>query len=417
MANKPSPQQNPVKEALTNLMNAPVYTNPGAAFAAQRAALETIPSETPATKEQWQQLYEVAEHIYKAEPWEYLYDSERITMLLPGRDEPVYIIVMGAAEETYGIGIYPGYDAISRIEKLAESDSPTANLSFAFEQNCINLYFGNRDELEKRDHNIIKELGLKFRGKNRWPYFRSMKPGFFPWHLNYDDAALSIDALQNFYMAFVAYATNEELEIDFDGGQTLLRFFDAKSDMWYNTAIKMPPRPVVSPKLIVSDAALLDGIKKRKKTKDALGVIVTYLPTPIQEKEERPMVPRAIILVNMQNGMIINQETATIDGDFASVVLDVLINYIEANGRPSVIAVPDDNTAAYVEDFSAKIGVKLKYDERLIEVISDLLGHFSGGQDEMLDALLEEIPEDKLEEFLQVLPEEMRQEVLNRLQK
>ena len=36
---------------------------------------------------------------------------------------------------------------------------------------------------EREDLGIIKRLGLKFRGENAWPKFRSYRPGFAPWFL------------------------------------------------------------------------------------------------------------------------------------------------------------------------------------------------------------------------------------------
>jgi len=79
------------------------------------------------------------------------------------------------------------------------------------------------------------------REKNEWPYFRSMKPGFLPWHINGNEAELVIAALQNFVMAYKAYV-EQDFEIDFEGDETLFHFYDDETDMWYNTVIKMPTR-------------------------------------------------------------------------------------------------------------------------------------------------------------------------------
>jgi len=55
-------------------------------------------------------------------PWKNLHESQRITLLLPGKDEPVYIVVMGSGEMTYGIGVYPGYNSLYRLLKMSESE-------------------------------------------------------------------------------------------------------------------------------------------------------------------------------------------------------------------------------------------------------------------------------------------------------
>ena len=42
--------------------------------------------------------------------------------------------------------------------------------------------------LTKDDLKVLKQLGLKFRGSNAWPQFRSFQPGYYPWHLTESEA-------------------------------------------------------------------------------------------------------------------------------------------------------------------------------------------------------------------------------------
>ena len=56
--------------------------------------------------------------------------------------------------------------------------------------------FENREVLEGEDRGIIRQLGLKFRGRNAWPMFRSYRPGFFPWLIDSHEAELLTCALE-----------------------------------------------------------------------------------------------------------------------------------------------------------------------------------------------------------------------------
>jgi hypothetical protein len=217
--NEGSSAKRALKKVFDSILNAPAYTDPAAAYMANMAAISGTEKETPATDRQWEQLYEVVKNIRNLAPWQRLHESQRITLLLPGHNEPVYIVVMGNGKLTYGIGIYPGYDSFRRLTGMMENKLDEADMSAAFGQHCINLYFGDREELEPKDRHVIKKLGLKFRGKNEWPYFRSMKPGFMPWFINYKEAELTVAALQNFAMAYVAYA-KDGLKVDFENGET-----------------------------------------------------------------------------------------------------------------------------------------------------------------------------------------------------
>ena len=358
---------------LEKLFNAPAYTNPQEAYMENMAALNAIQEETPVTGEQWKKLYEVTENIKKLAPWEALHESQRITILLPGRDEPVYIVVMGNGGITYGIGIYPGYDSLRRLHKMIEGESDKLNISAALEQHCINLYFCDREELEPKDKKVIKELGLKFRGKKQWPYFRSMKPGFMPWHINQDEAELTIAALQNFVMAFLSYAT-DGLEVDFENGETLLRFYDSDSDTWYNTNVEMPPTPSVTPKLVIRDDLLCARLKRKKKNHAKLSFTLTYLPMPIQEnKNYRPILPRIAILSDEVNGLIIDKAIETGYEAIGEAIAEMIINYVTEHGRPISIAVSGEDTRNYIEDFAAKLNIKLVEDETLGSITNQLI--------------------------------------------
>jgi hypothetical protein len=378
-SNEGSAGQNALKKAIDNLLNAPAYTDPMAAFTANRAAINVSQEEPPVTHEQWEQLYEVAKNIRLLAPWRRLHESQRITLLLPGRDEPVYIVVMGSGEMTYGIGVYPGYDSFGRLQKMVESEMDEENISAAFEQHCINLYFGDREELESKDKNVIKQLGLKFRGRNEWPYFRSMKPGFMPWYINHEEAELTIAALQNFAMACLAYAKNG-LEIDFDNGETLLRFYDSEADVWYNAVIKMPLAPFIQPKMVITDDILINKLKKKRQSKAKLGLAITYIPMPVQEKNERPRIPRMAALADMGSGKLIDQVTDMEYETIGVAITELLTRYVEKNGRPASIAVSEEDVRDYIDDFATKLGIKLLEDERLSALGGMVFGMMESGR-------------------------------------
>ena len=43
----------------------------------------------------------------------------------------------------------------------------------------------------------MRELGLRYRGRGRWPIFRSVIPGHWPWYLSGDEARFLTVALDN----------------------------------------------------------------------------------------------------------------------------------------------------------------------------------------------------------------------------
>ena len=56
------------------------------------------------------------------------------------------------------------------------------------DQSCITWYAGDRDEVPEAQKKVIRELGLKFRGKGQWQYFLSFEKGYTPFTLDAREA-------------------------------------------------------------------------------------------------------------------------------------------------------------------------------------------------------------------------------------
>ena len=311
------------------------------------------------TLEQWKELYEVAKNIRKLAPWEYLWDTDLITLLLPGRKEPVYCSVMGRNRECYGIGVYPGYDSITRFYRITEADPDDPPFIAGFEQNCLMCFYGDRDDLSPKDREIIKSLDLRFRGKNEWIYFQAMEPGYYPWYINAIQAQLLIEALQNFAMA-CDHIRSGKITVNFDAGETLIRFYSPEKELWMNTAAKMPAIPAKQLNIRITDELMVARMSKKKQTKAELEMEVAYLPAPIQEnKEERPYLPRLAVILDKSNGLVLDQHLFDKDENVTPVILDMLAGYIDKHGRPASINVRDDRAGLYIDDFCAKTGIEM----------------------------------------------------------
>jgi hypothetical protein len=339
------------------------------------------------TLEQWTQLYEVAKNIRAMEPWNILGEEELITIMLPGWDEPIFCSALGSCEECFGVGIYPGYIAIDSFYRLLNAPEGKFHVLAGFEQTCLMCYFGDSKELTPRDREVIKDLKLRFRGKNEWIYFRSFEQGYFPWFINSEQANLLIQVLQNFVMACTHL---DKLEVKFDEGETLMRMYAPEKKCWLNAAIKMPPIPEIKRQLVVDDKKLIAQLKKAKFNTQKLEFEVMYLPIPIQENEEdRPRLAQTVLLADKTNETAIDQYIADIDDTEVSI-LEALINYIEQYGRPLSINVRGEYTACYIRDLCKKAEIEL-IEGKGIPTIEKLL-------ESMIKTIVKEIEEEEHKE-------------------
>lgn len=309
--------------------------------------------------EQWQRLYEVASRLKSMELWRILWDTDIVTLQLPNREDLVFCSVMGRSGACYGIGVYPGSDSFSRLQRLMSSDGKNPAGMDTFEQKCLMCYYGDREELDSRDRAVMKELGLKFRGRNQWIYFRAMEPGYTPWFLDAEQAVLLADALENLFMA-CTYLLRGDIQVDFEGGETLLRFYSKERKEWLNTAVEMPPIPSQQPSLRLQDELLVARLKKQKKLAVQLELDSFYIPTPVQErKDEVPYLPRVTVLADRKQGLLLDQHITQPDELFEGILISMLVTFIVKHGRPAAIYVRDDRLACLLKDTCADIGVSL----------------------------------------------------------
>jgi hypothetical protein len=92
------------------------------------------------------------------------------------------VSVMGALGEHFLVAVYRDLEAFYRMRRLTPDDirhDPAQILNIPH----LQASFEDRGFVEAQDHRIIKELGLRFRGENAWPVFRSYRTGYHPWYL------------------------------------------------------------------------------------------------------------------------------------------------------------------------------------------------------------------------------------------
>lgn len=312
---------------------------------------------TEATLKEWRALYDIAIRIKEMKPWEELWDMDLVTILLEGKEEPCICSVMGRGGECYGIGAYIGIESIHNFFVVANSPDVPSHQLIRY-QNNIMCNFGNRDELTNKERNIIKELGLKFRGKNNWIYFRVFEKGYAPYMPNRSEVLELTDILKNLYMALGAL--HKGVKVDFEGGHTLMRRFDEERNLWINYEM-----PVFIPEVqynipVLQDEILIKRLKKQPQDSAILELDIAYLNSAIKERGyDKPLIPRLCVLADVRSGMLLEQIMMTPDDDEVEVIFGIIINYIMQRGKPKQIIVRDEYISSILTDLCKQVGVEM----------------------------------------------------------
>ena len=136
----------------------------------------------------WKNLYDAALAFRDIDPWEWMSDSDLFGVQNPENGEIGYGCVLGALGEVYGLVVYLGSAGLEQHRMIESGKLHAGSPDFAYSQSCLTAWFGSRRDLDKTDLKVVKELGLKFRGSDTWPQFRSMQPGYIPWYLSENEA-------------------------------------------------------------------------------------------------------------------------------------------------------------------------------------------------------------------------------------
>lgn len=313
---------------------------------------------------QWNELYEVTINIKKFEPWKYLWDMDIITIILPEYEEPFYCSVMGKGGQCFAIAVYKGFEAINGFFKLADAKSIPPNQLIRYQDN-LTCYFGDREELSSKELKVIKDLGLKFRGRNQWIYYRSFKPNYTPYILEQDEVIELTYVFKNLFMSLKAMI-EKNLKIDFEEGNSLYRMYDKEQDLWLNFEgpMQIPNRQSMT--IIIEDELLIENIKKQKYLKNAVEFDTVFINSVVEDKKyERPIMPKMIVIADSKTGIMLHFNIMLPEDDEIKQILDLFIDFIINTGKPKTIYVRDEYIHDLLSDLCKKINTKIIISEEL----------------------------------------------------
>ncbi len=317
-----------------------------------------------ANLEQWRLLYDEAVKFKALEPWKYVWDMELLVIVLPKYEEPFFCSIMGKAGDCTAIGTYEGYDAIHGFYYIVDKQQiPTSQL--VRYQNNMMCYFGNRTELTSKELKVIKDLGIKFRGKNEWVYFRAFETGYAPYILDEPQVVKLTNVFKQLYLALKELIEGR-VKVDFERGNILLRKHNEESGEWETSESPniIPPRDRKT--IVLRDEILLAKIKKKNATGNEIELDTLYLRTIFQDKEiEKPFLGNLAILADHLDGIIIDQNMLTPKDDVIEYIFGMFINYVMEYGKPRIVYIRDEYIQDYLQDLCEKIGVSLKIRDNL----------------------------------------------------
>ena len=341
------------------------------------------------TEKEWKRLYELAVQVKELEPWEWMEEAEFFGVKNPETDEIGFISIMGLLGEHLSMGVYLGAEGLYGYWNISDPDAGLENNPLAlFDVPQLQASFEDRQQLEKQDYDLIKRLGLKFRGSQNYPLFRSIHPGFMPYFVTAEEARFLIYAMEQTLEIAPRIRDDENLLADPDEDLYLVRVSEKQGGklVWRDEIMNIPPPEeftifVDAPKEIISE---LKNFPQKKGL--VLEIDFSYSPMPVREKNQRPFFPKILLITEASQGMIVAFELVkpeeTLLETHENIPFHLVENLRKLGVRPEEIRVQSEMLFEMLRTFTQQINVKLRQTDELptVEMAKEsMFGFFGGG--------------------------------------
>jgi len=336
------------------------------------------------TLEEWRRLYAAAISVKEIAPWEWMTETDVFGVQNLETGEPGFVSVMGLLGEHYSIAVYLGAKGLYDFWDF-EGAGPSTPAERLIEIPQLQASFEDRNVLRGKDREIIKRLGLKFRGRQAWPMFRSYRPGFLPWFLEAEEARFLTVVLEQVLDVTPRFREDPSLLKPVAGESYLVRVSRQKDGAlsWEDRIMDVPP-PEPSPIPIAMDVRLLESLKRLPKGKRKIEADFFMFPNPVrEEKGARPVFPYMLLTVESRSGFILGTELLSPDPSLEAMWGLIPLNIVRQFARfgivPGEVTVRSELLFQLLQPLAEELGFRLRQSNRLRSLDAakeSLLGRF-----------------------------------------
>ena len=254
-----------------------------------------------------------------------------------------------------------GYDRYARL--IAEKAEPE-DLEESMMVRSISMLFGDRDDLQKEDREVIRSLGLRFRGKNAWPLFRSQQPGYVPWFLEKEEVLFLTAAIQQ-ALVVADEVRSGKLDLLEAEPENLIftRFY--RDGKWHEEWRKVPTlsqgqEPHAENIDAVKEAELHLLRSRVGGLSECWELDIFALPMPIGQVPERPHFPICFLAVETKLGLVLGTNLTEPWLSLSQKQDEVIQILRKANQLPREIRVKSNKVSQIMQPIITTLGIKLR---------------------------------------------------------
>ena len=332
--------------------------------------------------EDWASLLDAMARIEELRPWEWMTELDIFGVKDPESELVGFVSIMGMLGEYTAVAVYLGPEGLGGFLDLAEADSD-GPASALFEIPQLQAAFLDREDLSAQDRNLLKSLGLRFRGRGAWPQSRSYRPGYMPWYLEPGEVRFLTHVLGQVPEMAQRLVEDPTLLDPDDEGYSFLVRVPGRSEVglvWQDRWQRFTMPEMALPEVEV-DRRLMAKLRGMPRAEYRLEIDLVALPFGIGPVGTRPQLPYNLMMVAAESGFIVGHEILVVDptleGVWARVPGSIASGLLKAGALPQGI----DLRSELLYDLAAPMADELGVSLELVDEMPAL--------DEAVDALAE----------------------------
>lgn len=314
-------------------------------------------------KREWLTLYECTQKIGEFDPWKRFNEDCCFTYIW--NDKELFYSFIKDSIGKCGIACYIGEKNYLTARKRLTAPNTKEEPVFCLQDGFVCIW-DDRNSLSKADYDMIKELGLSFRGKGNWLHFDRYEIGYWPVPITTEDVGFLIEAFGNLHMMLRAIY-EDRIDPHFDEGYKLLRWYDPDTKLYYTHyfVVDMPGDIIKPPVVTLGENPFIDKAKGMPTSDVSIQVDWSYVDAVYYDEQNRETFPLLFLGIDSKTNVVLFQMMLPPGINKANFVLNYISRYIDKSGKPREFTVCDEELRNILDDYCRKTGIKLKFKKTL----------------------------------------------------
>ncbi len=325
-------------------------------------------------------LYASCADLFSLKPWDTLSDTDLVLVEDPHSHETCYCCIMGQLGEVFSLHVFIGAEGYGVYQAMQDQDPNIREIIFTVARS-VYAELVRIEEATPPDREVLEALGHPPKPGTLNLIFRTMRPGYHPWHPTEAEAVL-LDRCARAVTAMLDHLKTN----------TKAKYWDDKKNYPLVTqtdslcsilTVKLPNHSrsiAVMPEI---DEARVDAIRQATSVKQGVLEVDQFsAPATVGKKHQRKGCMGVALVADARTGFVHPPQIDSPGDNTGKSLSDVLLSVIEA-GRviPVEVHVRDRKKKHQLDRLAKELGFRLRASESLpaLDLAKDaLLGMMTG---------------------------------------